>query len=59
MIDSTCATSRRRQVLDDERAGLLQLEQPDDLVAGLGLEIDLQDDFVDVLGERVGARRDV
>ena len=49
----------RYQVLDHERAGLLQLQQPDDLVAGLGFEVHLQYDFVHVLGDRGGASGDV
>src|SRR5690606_38938694 len=44
-----------RKVADQERARLLQLEQPHDLVAGRGLEVHLNDDLVQVLGERSGA----
>ena len=49
----------RDQVLDHERAGLLQLEQPHHLVAGLGFEVHLHHDFVQVLRERGRARGDV
>ena len=50
---------RRGQITDREGARLLQLEQPDRAVAGLGLEVDLQHDLVQVLRQRRRTRTEI